>query len=300
MRFSLLVIFMALLLSACGDGGSGSGGSGTTGSFSLGITDGPVDSAMQVVVEFDAIHLEAAGGEEVDFELATVQSLDLLSLQGSASASLLDGVSVPAGNYIAIRLSVNAEANVRDSYVVLDDGSEEELRIPSGSQTGLKLNHAFTVAVGSTTDFTIDFDLRKSITNPPGQAGMIMRPTLRLVDNLTVGSVSGAVSSVLINEACADVAANDGAVYLYAGTAEFAEDVFGEETDPITTALVDDEWNYEIGFVAAGQYTAAYTCENDLDDPEVDDELTFIGFTSISITADSNTVQDFDAPPVVL
>lgn len=292
----LSVFFLTILLSACGSGSNDS----DTGSFSLDITDGPIDSALEVVVEFSGIRLERADGDEVIFDLPSPQSIDLLSLQGTASASLLSNEVVPAGEYVAIRLAVNADENVRDSYIVLDDASEEELRIPSGSESGLKLNRPFTVAAGSVTDFTIDFDLRKSITDPPGQAGMILRPTLRLVDNLSVGSISGSVDSLLINEVCSDVNANDGAVYLYEGTVEIAEDISGGDADPITTALVDDEWNYEIGFVAEGQYALAYTCDNNVDDPEVDDDLNFVGFTTVSVEADADTEVIFDAPPVIL
>ncbi len=82
---------------------------------------------------------------------------------------LLDGATVPAGNYEWMRLKVNAEPNVDDSYIAFNAGERCELRVPSGAESGLKLIRGFTVGVGGVTDMTIDFNLRKSIVQPPGQ-----------------------------------------------------------------------------------------------------------------------------------
>ena len=72
-----------------------------------------------------------------------------------------------------------------------------------------------------------------------------------------------------------------------------AVDISGAETDPITTALVDELGNYEVGFLSEGDYSAAYTCDNGIDDPEVVDALVFHGLSTISITADSDVTLDF-------
>jgi hypothetical protein len=60
------------------------------------------------------------------------RQLDLLQYQNGRAALLLDGVTLPAGDYEWIRLIVDNEPAVRDSYVVLTDGQECELRVPSG------------------------------------------------------------------------------------------------------------------------------------------------------------------------
>ena len=78
---------------------------------------------------------------------------------------------MPAGDYEWIRLIVDNEQDVRDSYVVLTSGEECELRVPSGAESGLKLNRGFTLPADGSVALTIDFDLRKSIHAPPGQQG---------------------------------------------------------------------------------------------------------------------------------
>ncbi len=288
----LSVAIGAALLAACGGGGGGDGGN-RTGTLTVGITDAAVEYADAVVVQFTGVELKPRAGAAFSIDFAP-RSLDLLALQGMDRALLLDGVTVPAGEYEWMRLKVNADPAVGgDSFVRLEQGGEEcEMRIPSGDQTGLKLVRGFTVGVGSVTDFTIDFDLRKSVVAPPGQrmpmAGcggqvFMLKPALRLVDNLHVGSISGAVDPNLVASQCGlpTDPPYPGNVYLFGpvpvGGTVVPDDDDGVESDPngadaITAAIVNpDTFRYTIGFVPPGNYVVAYTC--DLDDPAMDADV---------------------------
>lgn len=298
----LLLASSIAALTACGGGGGGSsGGSGDgTGSFSLSVTDAAVDSANQVVVEFSGVAIQSADGETIEFAFDEPKSIDLLALQGSASESLLTDEEVPTGEYEWIRLDVNAENDgVTDSFLELSDGNMVELWVPSGSQTGLKLVSGFTVTAGGNVDFTIDFDLRKSVVMPPADVigGALLKPALRLVDNTSVGTITGSVDGELITEQCENPAADTGAVYVFTGADATVTDVSGnDETDPITTALVSDDsgtFAYEAGFLSEGDYTLAYTCGTASDNPEAEDSLTFVGTTNASVEADSTTEVNF-------
>ena len=165
-----VAISMALGLGACGGGG---GGGSDTGRLSLGVTDAPVDEASSVVVQFSGVAFKRAGAapELVQNLTPSPRQLDLLQYQGGRAALLLDGVTLPAGDYQWIRLIVDNEPDVRDSYIVLTGGEECELRVPSGAESGLKLNRGFTLPADGSVALTIDFDLRKSIHAPPGQQG---------------------------------------------------------------------------------------------------------------------------------
>jgi hypothetical protein len=283
-------------LAACGGDSSSSGSN--TGTFSLAVTDAPVDSATQVVIEFTGVSIKPADGEAIAFSFDQPKSINMLDLQGSLSAGLITE-EVAAGAYEWMRLDVNAEQDgVMDSFIEFNDGTQAELRIPSGSQTGLKLVRGFTVPVGGNADFTVDFDLRKSLTNPRGQASVIFKPTLRLVDNVTVGSVTGTIDSSLVSTQCADASLDDGAVYVYSGADATPTDVQGAETDPLITALVnvvDSEYSYEVGFLSEGTYTISYTCDAGADAPEVADELVFSGTTNVTVSADTVTTHNFVA-----
>ncbi|MCW9028445.1 MAG: DUF4382 domain-containing protein [Kangiella sp.] len=264
-----------------------------TGKMALSITDAPVDGAEAVVVEFTGIEVKGLG-ESLNYDFDTPQSIDLLQLTGDESLELLPETTVNAGQYQWIRLKVNAERGVTDSYIDID-GARYSLYVPSGAQTGLKLNRPFTVAAGGVSNFTIDFDLRKSVHEPQNGSGdYFLRPTLRIVDNLEVGHISGLVDETLLNaEGCSEASG----VYLFAGYDAETDDIDANEPDPITTTTVemntDGFYEYEIGFVQAGDYTLAFTCEAANDDPETDDAITFSTTQNVTVTVDEVAVVDF-------
>lgn len=284
-------------LSACGGGGSDSASTDSaTGTFSLAVTDAPIDSAAKVVVEFTGVAIKPTEGDAIEIAFSEPKSINLLDLQGTASASLLEGETVTAGEYEWVRLDVNAEFDgVTDSYIEMNDGTQLELRIPSGSQSGLKLVSGFTVPAGGSADFTIDFDLRKSVTLPGGQAGPLLKPALRMVDNTAVGSVSGTVDATLISTTCSDASLDDGAVYVYSGADVTPTDVQGSDTDPLVSALVnfvEGEYRYEVGFLSEGTYSVAYTCDTELDDPVTADALIFTDAANVTVTANAVTTHN--------
>jgi len=311
-------------LAACG---GGDGTQSNTGTLRLGLTDAPVDQADAVVVQFTGVELKPAGGAAFSRDFPAPKTLDVLALQGTTRAMLLDGESVPAGDYEWMRLKVDVDPAVRDSYVTIG-GQECEMRIPSGAESGLKLVRGFTVGVGTVTDFTIDFDLRKSVVQPPGQRAdadacsgqvYLLKPVLRLVDNLQVGTISGTIDSSLLSApSCVESTAKPGSVYLFGPYAStdpapiVPDDVDGDATDgadPITSALVSaDTFKYTIGFVPVGRYVVAYTC--DADDSTIDADVaptppatgetvnfTPVNGTTVDVMMNQTVTVDFAAPP---
>jgi Domain of unknown function (DUF4382) len=245
---------------------AGCNGSSSDATLNLSVTDTPVDSADNVVVAFTGVELMGPNGMQ-SFNFTTEQSLDLLKLQGNASAVLLNGVTVPAGSYQWLRLDID-EAN---SYVISSTGGKFPLNVPSGSESGLKLVSGFTVAQGGVADFVIDFDLRQSLTldNSGGTTTYTLKPALRLIDKQQVGSVTGTVASTLsIGGTLITATTCSPAVYVYSGTGVVLEGynvpVTGG-TAPLTSATVSLDTNtgnymYTVGFLAPGSYTLAVTC----------------------------------------
>jgi hypothetical protein len=304
MRISLsaATISTALALAAC----SGGGGGNETGRLSLAVTDAPVDDASSVVVQFSGVAFKRAGSapETVQNLTPSPRQLDLLQYQEGRAALLLDGVTLPAGDYEWIRLIVDNETGVRDSYLVLTGGEECELTVPSGAESGLKLNRGFTLPADGSVALTIDFDLRKSIHAPPGQQGAaeactqgyLMRPTLRIVDDANVGAIAGHVASELVTEQCLPK------VYVFSGagaTPDDLEDPEGADADPLVVAGVavengSTEFAYHAAFVPPGSYTVAFTCDDD--DATADETLTFVGAQDVTVQANLISTADFAAP----
>jgi hypothetical protein len=287
---------MLAYLAACGGGGSESAEAQPQfGRINLQITDSPVTSARRVVVEFTGIEVKpvgAAGPEVFDF---APRQIDLLALDGGGSEVLLADELLPAGEYESIRLKVNAGRTGSDSFIELDDGSIHPLFIPSGNQTGLKLIRGFTIGAGSTHGFTIDFDLRKSVIHPPGLGDpYLLKPVLRLVNNLEVGTIDGTVATSLLVEGCVP------AVYLYTG-AGVAPDDLGSATPPLASTAVDLDnatgvYRFRLGFVPVGAYTLAFTCAADDDVADVDDTITFSAPVDVTVTAGTTTTVAIPAP----
>ena len=304
-RFGSFALVSAVM-TAAGCGGSDGGGPGT-GTLSLQITDGAVDSAEHVYIQFSGLEIHAAGGMRTTLYYCqdpadptkTIVSeipcttppaskrLDLLLLSGGLAEVLLNDFTLPAGRYVWIRLMVDT-AGTRDSYIVVG-GVEHELEIPSGDETGLKLNRGFNVPAGGSADFTIDFDLRKSV-HLTGTGEYLLRPTLRLADNAVVGAIAGTVDAALVPGGCTP------AVYVFEGAGVTPDDIDGTSPDPVTTATVKLDsgvYKYKAAFLEAGSYTVAYTCQAALDDPAVDDALAFSGTATVPVAAKTTTVHDF-------
>jgi hypothetical protein len=298
--FAVLALCFLLvpLAPGCGGGGGGDG----TGLLSISVTDAPVDGATAVVVVFSGIEFKPQGGPSFTIPISPIMEIDLLTQQGTDRATLLDEVEVPAGNYNWMRLQVIAESGVEDSYIEFGPTVRESLYIPSGEEHGLQLSSGFVVAAGTVTDFTIDFDLRKSVTDPQGQPDYFLRPSLRVINNLVVGSLTGTVSTASVEEdpACTNGPLHDmgNAVYVYEGPAATPDDVGGTGDQPITSAMVSfdedaGEYVYTVGFLAEGTYTVAFTCQGMDDNPMADDTIEFKGTIDIDITAGNETIHDF-------
>jgi hypothetical protein len=312
-----VAVAAAAVVAGCGGGSSSVENDSSTGTISIMLTDAAVDNVSEVWVEFAGLALKPANGDEIVVEFDTPTSINLLELQDGRSEALLNNKQVPVGPYNWIRLDVNAEFdNVFDSYALLDNGSQVELRIPSGSKTGLKLVSGFTVTANQSTNIMIDWDLRKALSDPRGQPGMHLQPALRVTDMAIYGSLSGTVEEALVTEmgpaepppdqpsiACTNGDLHDvgNAVYLYEGDVTDPLDIRGAETDPVVTATVtqNTEGVYEFGvsYLSVGSYTAAFTCQASGDDPELEDTIVFGAIINDVVIEDgANTHIEFVAP----
>ncbi|MCW9025022.1 MAG: DUF4382 domain-containing protein [Gammaproteobacteria bacterium] len=303
-KFITLGLLSLFMLNACGGGSSGEAGSSTgSGTLSLNITDAPIDSAQNVFVSFTGVSIKPQEGPAFDIDFVDnngdpeVKTIDLLDQQGPNSAPILVNHTLDAGHYNWIRLKVLSDENTNDSYIVLDSGAHHNLYVPSGDQTGLKLNNGFEVTDGGAVTFTIDFDLRKSVVAPGNNSlAYKLKPSLRMVSNNNVGHISGEIGSVSLNDAdCTD---NDYAVYVYSGTGATPDDVDGDAGDPVATALVSvnnaAEYEYAVGFLEQGNYTITFTCQAGDDISDSDDAIEFIGTDNVTVTAGSTTIYNFN------
>jgi hypothetical protein len=279
-----------------------------TSTLNLALTDAPLESATKVWVQFTGVEVKPTGGPAQSFSFSPGKGFDLLTLQNGNAATLLGDSTVPAGGYEWVRLIVDPAAG--SSYVV-DGTGQHNLRIPSGAETGLKLVRGFTMPAGGRADFTIDFQLDKSIITPPGQSpDYQMKPVLRMTNNVEVGTLTGTIAAATL-AAIPACTGKEPTVYLYNGAGVVPDDLFnplngGTDTAPAVDPLVTAEavpgtagaYTYKIAFVQTGSYTVAFTCDSD--DPAIDENTppaTPLAFTvypqAVTVTAGQTATANF-------
>ncbi|NVJ62444.1 MAG: DUF4382 domain-containing protein [Gammaproteobacteria bacterium] len=284
---------MSLLAAGFLLAGCGSSDNASLSKFSLAVTDAPTDGATSVVVEFTGIELKPVEGSPVTYDLDAPRQIDLLDFQGTSAATLFSNIDIAAGDYNWMRLKVNAAQQTIDSYIEFDTGEQYSLYVPSGSTSGLQWNQGFTAPANGAVDFTIDFDLKRSVhTQGNSSDDFVLRPVIRVVDNTEVGSISGTIDPLLVtDETCGETQA----VYLYELGVE--PDDVGSAVEPQTTAFVstnvDGDYVYTLGFILPGEYTIAFTCQASADMPDTDDDVIFVGAQDVVVSTEVNTVANF-------
>ncbi len=301
-----LFLPVCFVLAGCSGGSSfndpGFDAPAAPATVSLLVTDAPIDTVQEVNVQFAAISLQDALGNSIELPLAQTAAVDLLQLQGGTTATLVAAAEVPPGSYTAFRLRVNASFDsVFDSFAVRN-GGQIEIEVPGGE---IDVGGNLQFGEGQPSSLVIDWDLRQSLTEPVGRPGFVLQPGIRLLDTATSGSLAGNVSDLLIDDTlngdatCAnDLMADTGnAVYVYEGRQETPDDIQPGDISPLTTATVSFDgtgYRYAVGFLGAGEYTLALTCQGLSDDPETDDAIDFAAvINGVSIVGGQTTTQDF-------
>lgn len=321
----------AITAQGCGSSKDAEVEVGTAPVLTLSVSDAPVKDVLKVVACFSEIELKAVVSANnknfmigLDANTTTANDLctdtqgtvipntrgiDLLSLSGIDSEEILSGVELAAGEYSQIRLSISdgsyALVDLNNDGIADDmdqDGNPDKIsvRVPSNE---LKLD-GFTATAGARTDLTVEFDLRKGMTNPVGQSGYILKPRgVRIVDNSVSGHIQGTVSEVLLSDNLCSITPTDltesvASVYLYEGVeldqTTLADNGGSEGQEALTSVAVlydgAGNYNFEIGFVAAASYTITLTCDED-SDPEGDDELVFFASQELTVAEKGQITQ---------
>ncbi|MEX2465316.1 MAG: DUF4382 domain-containing protein [Gemmatimonadota bacterium] len=252
----------ALLLSigaaACGDG------TGVEGDTSLRVllTDAPSDYIDSAFVDIGAVELIGAGSPITLTTDGTDGFVDLLDLQGTATMLLAD-TDIPAGDYAQLRLIVeSARVVLADGYEFNDSTNAKDLMVPSGAQTGIKLNLAgsdggegsgpVTIAGGETV-LVLDFDVNQSFVlqgqpDSGGFTGVIFTPTIRVVAQDVAASVAGTVTTSVEGTSV------EGLVVTAEPLDEGTLEAYQSQT---ATAVTDANGAYTVHFLVPGSYTVS-------------------------------------------
>lgn len=198
----LYLLALGFVVFGCSNSDEPTAPSSSQGEIKMSLIDSPAGfDAVNIVVTQVSVHQTNAdsltGWIVID---STTRTFDLLKLTNGASA-LLGSKKLDAGKYTQIRLKIGAGSNV----VVA--GSSIPLDVPSGTQSGLKLNHNFDIVANTLYELTLDFDASRSLRATGNQYRL--SPVIRVAANITSGSVSGSVSPVLARAVVSTISGTD-------------------------------------------------------------------------------------------
>lgn len=258
-----------------------------TGRLTVQLTDAPfpydlISEANVTIFKIDARYKEGSmegeeNNEDQDKSFIVLMEEDrdvnLINLTNGITETLVD-MDVPAGSYDLIRVYV------KGVNVVLTDGSEFDLIVPGGEQTGIKVFIEPSLYVGGelSADVLLDFDVSRSFipkgnSKSTGINGFNFKPVIKASNLTTAGTISGLVSTIVDEETIG----LDGAT-----VSVFAADTLN------TTTFTDESGNYTIMGLTAGSYDVMVELEGY--ETQTAEEVT--------IVAGNKTIQDFDLVPV--
>ena len=188
MKKTILFLFISVLtFISCSDQTTNAPADDQNGAIKLYLVDSPAE-LDSVVICVTRVEVHKSGSDSTSGWFIINDStryFDLLLLTNGASTVLGDTTLAP-GKYTQIRLIIGS-----GSYII-DQGIKHDLEIPSGSQSGLKLNHQFTIEPGKLYELILDFNVEKSILIT-GNGQYKLKPTIRIMPVVISGSISGQV-----------------------------------------------------------------------------------------------------------
>jgi len=283
----LLAIVGGLLLASCKQDPE-------MGKITLRLADAPIDNAQKVIVQVSGVVLQPEHGADETVTFAQPKAIDLLGTASTGPVALLDHEEVPAFVYKSVILKVDAASNTLDSYVELADGSTYSLKLPDSYNGEISTGGIMTVPINRNASFTIELDLRRAIRSPASSTDPDygLRPAVRLLDDDKLGTVNGSIDPSLVTSGCTP------AVYFYQAdglSTSDAGDINSEGTkaQPYSELIPQPDsatggYRFSNPLLPEGTYTALFTCDAALDDPEQTDTLNFSAAKSFELRRDAS------------
>ncbi|HCM59677.1 MAG TPA: hypothetical protein DIS74_04765 [Bacteroidales bacterium] len=263
----LITAALILIAGACNEIKNGD----DQGRVVLKVTDAPFDisNIESALVTITRIELKKVGDGISDGSPFITLSedtinIDLIDLRNGVTETLLD-LEIPTGSYNMVRLYVD-EAGLK-----LKDSDEiHRVKVPSGSQTGIKifLSPALEVSEGNLSEILLDVDLSRSFIlrgNMDHNNGFIFKPVIRAANMAKAGCVRGFVTDT------AGVKITEASVWI-------------EKDTVLATAFTDTLGFYAIIGIPAGEYSVSATKEG----------YDTVSFDGVDIIAGNKTPLDFE------
>ncbi len=259
--------------------------------LTLGFSDSLPEDLQEVVIEVDSISFtrnDATPFVVEDFTIGGVEDLetfkiDLLKYPGANQLVVIEDLELDAGTYeVSIAIP---DDDVNNSSVLEADGDSKALTVSGGELTlqGMQL-------VSGDQEFTVEFGLAQALQFQAATGTYLLAPNgVRIENSRTGATLSGQIDSTLFDTVlpCSEKnpPTSGNRVYLYKGIdlTQNLADVFtsasvptppGNTLAPFAVASLNaTARTYAFGFVPAGEYTLAFSCDTADDDAVVWNDL---------------------------
>jgi len=236
--FGITLIAAALLMWGC-ESSLDSGNDAGTGTMVVKLHDAPVDyeevNISVARVEVNNTDNEGEGWIVISEPNETYNILELVN----GNFEVLADAELEPGTYKQIRLILN------DQNTVVIDGETFELFVPSGEQTGLKLNIDAEIEEGITYTLLLDFDANRSVV-PRGASGQYnLKPVIRATNEAISGNISGTVLPFEARAAVFAIQGSDTLSTTFADTSSGEFTLVGLESGSYTVSVEPREEGFE-------------------------------------------------------
>ena len=267
---TLMIGFIAFIAISCDDINTNGTNAGKA-QMNVSLTDAPGDyQEVNVDVQGMRIHYTpssndtaSADGQWIDLPVEPMR-VNLLELTNGVD-TLLTEAELDPGRYKELRLILG------DDNTVMVDSTIQDLKVPSGQQSGYKIKFKTDLEAGDELDVVVDFDAGRSVHQAGNSGKYILKPVLKAFvedgDEVEVGSIAGMVDP-----------------------SEAAPNVYAlMDEDTTATTQTDEDGNFLLQGLESGQYDISIEPTNDqysdttLTDITVnEDEQTDVGVVTLS------------------
>lgn len=262
--------------------------------LTLGFSDSIPEDLKEVFIEVDSITFQRTGSKDVVVDTFTIPeqnitnaetfSVDLLNYPGFAQLKVLTDFQISPATYSAVIIKIIANG-INSSYVLEANDTAKAITIGNGngnlSLDGMRLSSGIQA-------YTVEFSLAQALQLQPDGRYLLTTDGIRIENNTTDARLSGSIEKSLFSTTtiCAEKSDPEvgNRVYLYEGnsfsTNDLLADVFTSDSNPVPPPIAvapfavaslskvpsTGNWVYAFGYVPAGDYTMAFSCNTATDD----------------------------------
>jgi len=257
---------VGLAVGGCGD----STGPDAPATFKVMLTDGPAQYLASANVEIDEVWAIQAGGPPIQLS-ADGGSFDLLQLREGVMAELASAELDASIRILQLRLHVvGADVTLGDDgegteYMFASGGKSQDLFIPSGAQSGIKINlrssdgnedgAGVDLVPGETILAVVDMDVEQNFVFTGNASDPTMLPDLQFTPLLraTLMDVAGSISGTITY---ASATPDEAGEYANIDAGLTDSNVPVEEMETATASAIADpaDGTYTIYFLSPGTY----------------------------------------------